>query len=137
MGKGIFLRQNATRLTLWHTKPPPMGTELKRPRRGADHPSHLAQKLGYGGAIFPLPNCAFIRPALWPTQPPIQWVPDLFPGGKTAGAWRSPPTLSSAKVKERVELFFYSPPGPSWPFIGRTLPLPLLCLHGHGAGGET
>ena len=29
---------------------------------------------------------------------------------------------SSAEVKERVELYLYSPSGPSWPVLGRTLP---------------
>jgi len=28
------------------------------------------------------------RPALRPTQTHIEWVPGLFHGGKTAGAWR-------------------------------------------------
>ena len=35
------------------------------------------------------------------------------------------PPSSSAEVKERVELYFYSPYGPSWPVLGRSLPLPL------------
>ena len=65
------------------------------------------------------------RWALGPTPPPIQWSPGIFPRGKAAGAWLSP-TLSSAEVKERVELDLYFPSEPSRPVLGRTLPfLPL------------
>jgi hypothetical protein len=46
--------------------------------------------------------------------------------GKGAEAWRWSPTPSSAEVKERVELYLYSPSGSSWQVIGWTLPL-VLC----------
>jgi len=40
-----------------------------------------------------------------------------------AGAWRWPSTPSSAEVKERVELYLYSPSGYLWPALGWTLHL--------------
>jgi hypothetical protein len=47
------------------------------------------------------------RPALGPTQPSIQWVRGLFSGGKAVDH----PFPSNAEVKERVELYFFSPLG--------------------------
>ena len=41
-----------------------------------------------------------------------------FMGGKAAGAWRCPPTQSTAEVKERIELYLYFPSGSSWPVLG-------------------
>jgi len=52
----------------------------------------------------------------------------VFPEGKAAGASRWPPTLSSTEVKERVELYLYSPSGPSWPVVGWPLPLHSMCM---------
>ena len=46
-----------------------------------------------------------------------------FPGGKTEEV-DYPPTFS-AEVEGRVELYNYFLSGPSWPVLGRTLPLPL------------
>jgi hypothetical protein len=58
------------------------------------------------------------RPALAPTQTPVQWVPSLFPGGKVAGGgggWRGvdQPPSSGAEVKERVEQYLNYYSGPS------------------------
>jgi hypothetical protein len=47
-----------------------------------------------------------------------------FPGVKRLGRGVDHPPSSSAEVKERVELYIYSPSGPSWPVLGRTLLLP-------------
>ena len=48
------------------------------------------------------------RPALRPTQPPVQWVPGLSGGKVRPGrdADLSPP--SSSEVTNRVELYLYS-----------------------------
>ena len=42
------------------------------------------------------------------------------PGLKRPGRGVNHPPLSSAEVKERVELYRYSHSGPSWPVLGRT-----------------
>ena len=60
------------------------------------------------------------RPALGPNG---YWA--TFPGVKRPGRGVDHPHQSSAKVKERVELYLYSPSGSSWPVLGWTLPLPL------------
>jgi len=50
----------------------------------------------------------------------------VLPVGKATRAWRWLPTPSSAEVKERVELYLYSPSGPSWHVLGWPLPLPSI-----------
>jgi hypothetical protein len=48
------------------------------------------------------------RTALRPTQPLYSGYRDIL-GDNVTAAWRWPPTPSSAEVKERVQLCFYSP----------------------------
>ena len=52
----------------------------------------------------------------------------VFTRGKAAGAWCWPPTPSKRRGHERVELYLYSPSGPSWPVIGRPLSLPFIII---------
>ena len=92
-----------------------------RTRYGLDSPGIESR----WGRDFPHPP----RRAMGPTQLPIKWIPGVFPEGKAAGIWRSPPPPTSAKVKERVELYVYSPFRPSWPVLGRTLPSRFYSLH--------
>jgi hypothetical protein len=55
------------------------------------------------------------RLALWPTQPPIHWVPGTFSLGlKQLGHEADHPPPSSAEVKECMELYLHFPNMPSW-----------------------
>jgi hypothetical protein len=97
---------------------PCRGTDLV----GRDSSDGIATPYGLNGPgsnpgerrDFPHPS----RPALRPTQPPIRTMgTGSFPGLKRL--WRGadhPP-----EVKERVELYVFSPSGPSWPVLGYIL----------------
>jgi hypothetical protein len=72
------------------------------------------------------------------TRPDRPWGPPSllyngyrvsFPGVKLPGRGVDHPPSSSARVKERVELYLCSPSGPSWPVLGRTLPLRYILQH--------
>jgi hypothetical protein len=68
--------------------------------------------------IFPLASVS--RPALGPTQPPVQWVTwVLSPGVTRPGrdADHSPPC--SAEIENDYELYLLSPQAPSWRIVGQ------------------
>jgi hypothetical protein len=79
----------------------------------------LGSNPGRGGAIF----SASVQTG--PGVPPSLLYSGyrIFPGGKTAGAGFDHPPTFSAEVKERVELYLYSPHGPLCHVLGRNLPL--------------
>ena len=52
------------------------------------------------------------RPAMGPTQPPVQWVPGLSGGKERKGHDAEPSPPSTAVGQERVELYLYSLYGP-------------------------
>jgi len=55
-------------------------------------------------------------------------VLSLFPGGQATGVGRLPPIPFRSKVKESVQLYFYSPYGPLWAVKRWNLPLYLKAL---------
>jgi hypothetical protein len=69
---------------------------MQQPKVGRKNAVRIATLYGLGdpeiefqlGQSFPHPSI----PALGPIQPPILLLPGLFPGSKTARAWRRPPT---------------------------------------------
>jgi hypothetical protein len=58
---------------------------------------------------------------------PVSYIMDTgsFPGVKRPGRDVDHPPQSNAEVKEELELYLYSPSGPSWPVVRRTAPLRL------------
>jgi hypothetical protein len=48
-------------------------------------------------------------PAQRPTQPPVKWVPGLSLGYVRPGRDADPSLPSTAEVKNRVQLYLYSP----------------------------
>jgi len=111
--------------------------------------------LGVGEIFHTCPDWSWGRPSL------LYNGCRVFPGDKADGAWQWPPTPSNAevnrlkaelnpichllallgahpifhvsriRVKQRVGLYFYSPSGPLWAFLGWNLllPLPLIPIH--------
>jgi len=74
---------------------------------------------------FPHPS----RPALGPTQPFVKWVPGFFfPGVKGPRHGVDYTNSFDTEVKERVEVYLYSPHGPSRPVLGWTVPFTALFL---------
>jgi len=69
----------------------------------------------------------FRHPSRWTlgcTQPLVQWVVGLFPWSKLTGGMAVTTHPFSTQVKERVEYTSPLHSGPSWPDLGKTLPLP-------------
>jgi hypothetical protein len=121
---------HATRLHPVYLRPVLILSSVLRLGRSRDSSGHgldrgFESRQGLG--IFVITTAS--RPALGPTQPPIQWVSGaLSLGVKRPRREVYHPHTSSAEVKECVELYLHSLNTPSWraqlKSTGTTLPLP-------------
>jgi len=92
--------------------------------RGRDSSVGVATRYGMGG---PGLNPGGGGGEIFPTRPYRPWGPPnllyngyriSFPGVKRPGRGVDHSPLTRAEVKERVQLYLYSPSGPSWPVLG-------------------
>jgi hypothetical protein len=99
---------------------------------GRDSSVGIATRYGLDG-----PGIETRRGEIFRSRPDRPWGPPSllyngyrvsFPGAKRPRRGVDNPPSSSARVKEGVELYLYSPFGPSWPVLGRPLPLILFIL---------
>ena len=115
--KRKHIKQIKTCLTLFGGRDSSVGIAT---RYGLDGPGIET----WWGRDFPHPS----RPAIGPTQPPVQWVPGLYPGVKQPGRGTDHPPPPKRRGHERIGLYIYSSSGPSWPVLRRTLPFTSIVL---------
>ena len=110
------------RVTRWATwsvsRPDYITKEQSAHRVGGDSSVGIATRYGLGG---PGIETRWEARFSAPVQLPTPWVPELFRWVKLPERGIDHPPPSSAEVKE-TEAYLYSPSGPSWPILGRTLP---------------
>ena len=91
-------------------------------RYGLDGPE-IGSRWGGGEILRTRPDRPWGSPSLL-----YNWFRVSFPRVKRSGHDAEHPRPFSAEIKERVELYLYSPSGPSWPVLGWTLRLLYIYL---------
>jgi hypothetical protein len=88
---------------------------------GRDNVIGIETRSGLNGCKIPMKVPHPSTPALGPTMPPIQRLPGDFREscGRGVALTTHPPPPSSSEVTETVQLYLYSPSGPSRPVPGR------------------
>ena len=98
--------------------------------RGPGHPSRYSDSLraGRSGDRIPVKARFSASAQAGPgAHPPSSTMSTgSLPGVKRSGRGADHPHPPNTEVKETVELYLYSPSGPSWPVLGWTLPLPFV-----------